>query len=473
MPDNTLIMVVDDEAEYAENMQLLLQGWGYEVAVRRGARDTMDYLRSAEPKPDVLVLDFELGENDTGLDLWEKTRAMGLCLPAVVISNKADDRHKKMIADAGALYWYKLGGDPDQLRGMVGEHARTNRQQKRRWEEDIANNMLVGDLSAVRERIGKFAPSEANALIVGDTGTGKELVARNIHLLSQRRYAPFVATNCGAIPEHLVESELFGHKKGSFTGAIADRDGKFVQADTGTIFLDEVTEMKRDLQVKLLRAIEAHEIQPVGSNETLKVNVRVISATNRDLQACVANGEFREDLYYRLNVLRIRLPSLRERKSDIPALVQCFMSRISRDNHQPAPDISADCMSRLMEHDWLGNVRELRNALEKAMILSGGRQLTPEHLELDDSRLQKPIRQEEFWKQGTLADAADKAQALRLAYDLGRLHGNKTAVAKLHGYTRAGLNGLIKRLLDNGHHELEKWRPREREDTESQDDQTP
>jgi transcriptional regulator with PAS, ATPase and Fis domain len=277
-------------------------------------------------------------------------------------------------------------------------------------------------------------------MVLGETGTGKELVARAIHLLSSRSSRPFVAVNCGAIPDTLVESELFGHRKGSFTGATADRDGRFVQADTGTIFLDEVTEMKRDLQVKLLRAIEAKEIQPVGATETVHVDVRVISATNRNPRQSVEQGTLREDLYYRLNVFTINLPPLRDHPEDIPDIAAAFLS-----HRGYGPDaVSRDALELLAGHDFPGNVRELQNVIESGLILSQGREVRPEHIA--DRLMPRPPGSDR-------TDPAERSDLPRLA-DVERGHleaalrkagGNQSQAARLLGISRATLLYRIKK----------------------------
>jgi two-component system NtrC family response regulator len=268
-------------------------------------------------------------------------------------------------------------------------------------------------------------------MILGETGTGKELVARAIHYLSARAGAPFVAVNCGAIPENLVESELFGHKKGAFTGAVADRQGRFVQADSGTIFLDEVTEMRLDLQVKLLRAIEAREVQPVGSTETSRVDVRVVSATNQDPQQLVEQNRFRKDLYYRLNVFALPLPPLREHRQDIPDIVAAFLAR----RGYAAGIVGSAAMELLAEHDFPGNVRELQNVIEFGLILSEGRTVEPEHVA---ERLAPGVRlQATNIPDSGLSLASVERNHLEAA--LARTGGNQSQAARLLGISRATL----------------------------------
>jgi two-component system nitrogen regulation response regulator NtrX len=242
---------------------------------------------------------------------------------------------------------------------------------------------MIGESYAMvklREQVAMAAPTNGRVLIFGENGTGKELVARNIHQLSRRRNGPFVEVNCAAIPTELIESELFGHVKGSFTGAFADRAGKFELADGGTLFLDEVGDMSLSAQAKVLRALEEGVISRVGSGRALPVDVRVIAATNKDLEAEIAVGKFREDLLYRLNVVPVEVPPLRARRADIPQLVEHFVQQAMRQG-LPPKQFDAEAVQRLQAHDWPGNVRELRNAVERLLILAPGRLVTPEDIE--------------------------------------------------------------------------------------------
>ena len=291
-------------------------------------------------------------------------------------------------------------------------------------------------MAKIREAVRLAAATDAAVMVLGETGTGKELVARAIHSLGARAGGPFVAVNCGALPENLVESELFGHRKGAFTGAVADHSGRFVEADSGTLFLDEVTEMRRDAQVKLLRALESHEVQPVGGTRPVRVDVRVISAANRSPQECVAAGELREDLYYRLNVFTIAIPPLRDRRSDIPELVHAWLA-----NRGLGPEaIDADALALLAEHDFPGNVRELQNVLEAALIMSQGRTIRPEHVA---ARLLPEVA-----PRAGLPDAGlslDDVERRLLAEALRKTDGNRTRAARLLGISRATLLYRIKK----------------------------
>ncbi len=303
-------------------------------------------------------------------------------------------------------------------------------------------------MGRIQTLIRKVAVTDATVLITGESGTGKELVARTIHALSLRAQRPFVPVNCGAIPTELLESELFGHEKGAFTGAIAMRIGMFQLADKGTIFLDEVAEMSPPLQVKLLRVLQEREIRPVGSDRAIKVDLRVIGASNKDLTEEVDRGRFREDLYYRLQVVPIHLPPLRERRSDIPLLIQHFLEKINRKRPEGPVRISEEAMVQLWEYDWPGNVRELENILERLIILSDTDTIEVDHLPanvrsfVSSKRVPAPTLSEE----GLDFNRAVEAFENRLISEaLRRTRGNKQAAARLLGLKRTTLVAKLRR----------------------------
>lgn len=303
-------------------------------------------------------------------------------------------------------------------------------------------------MGRIQTLIRKVAVTDATVLITGESGTGKELVARTIHALSLRAQRPFVPVNCGAIPTELLESELFGHEKGAFTGAIAMRIGMFQLADKGTIFLDEVAEMSPPLQVKLLRVLQEREIRPVGSDRAIKVDLRVIGASNKDLTEEVDRGRFREDLYYRLQVVPIHLPPLRERRSDIPLLIQHFLEKINRKRPEGPVRISEEAMVQLWEYDWPGNVRELENILERLIILSDTDTIDVDHLPanvrsfVSSKRVPAPTMSEE----GLDFNRAVEAFENRLISEaLRRTRGNKQAAARLLGLKRTTLVAKLRR----------------------------
>jgi len=289
----------------------------------------------------------------------------------------------------GAFNYLLKPLDLGQLRAVVDNAARSqhlrraNAELRRRLDERFGFEGVVGNSEPMRqviERLARIAPTDATVLIQGDTGTGKEMVAQSIHQNSPRKSRPFVALNCGALSENILESELFGHVKGAFTDASHDRVGKFEYADGGTLFLDEVGDMPPATQIKLLRVLESGEITRVGSNESRKVNVRILSATNRDLEASIADGAFREDLYHRLKVVTVRLPRLAERREDIPLLMDHFIKMHAGRHNKEVKSVSTAARRRLMAYDWPGNVRELKNAIEHAVIMASGDAVEPEDL---------------------------------------------------------------------------------------------
>jgi DNA-binding NtrC family response regulator len=295
--------------------------------------------------------------------------------------------------------------------------------------------------------ITRVAPTRATVLLAGESGVGKDLIARAIHYHSPRRDRPFVKINCTAIPENLMESELFGYEKGAFTGANTSKPGKFEQADTGTVFLDEIGDVPPAIQVKLLRILQEREFERLGSNKTLRADLRVVAATNVDLRAALEQGTFREDLYYRLNVVPINIPPLRARKEDIPFLALHFVAKLSADLDSKANSISDAAIERLMQYDWPGNVRQLENVIERSLVLSSSRTLTPEDIRLDDNtrtRNSTAAPSDHFLPDGMSLDAYEQSiirEALR------RASGNKSQAARLLGLTR---NALRYRLSQMG-----------------------
>jgi len=438
------ILAVDDDASVAHVVRFLLEEEGHDVTLVADVAGAKREFKAGQC--DLVVSDLKLPDG-SGLDVLRLVKDASPDVPVILITAFATVKTAVEAMKSGAFDYVQKPFDNDRFKALAANALRLRdlKLENVRLRDEVAGryglSAIVGaspQMEKVREMVRLAAASEAAVMVLGETGTGKELVARAIHFLGRRAARPFVAVNCGAIPENLVESELFGHKKGSFTGAVSDRDGRFVQADTGTIFLDEVTEMRRDLQVKLLRAIEVHEVQPVGSTETLKVDVRIISATNRDPMECVRDGEFREDLYYRLNVFALPIPPLREHRQDIPELVGAYLSRRGY-----GPDaVSKAALDLLAEHDFPGNVRELQNVIESGLILSGGKAIQPEHiadrlipsLSLRASEASRGISQGEA-AGPTLAEV----ERSHLEAALKKTGGNQSQAARLLGISRATL----------------------------------
>jgi two-component system nitrogen regulation response regulator NtrX len=369
------ILVIDDEAAIRDSLKMTLEYEGYEFV---GAATGQEGIALAEREgPDLVLLDVKMPGMD-GLEVLDRLRAMNESLPVVVISGHgtistavdatkkgAFDFIEKPFASERVLVVLRNALDQRQLRDE-------NRSLKKAVE---VRHQMIGESQSLRQvmaAIGRAAPTNATVLIQGESGVGKELVARTIHRNSLRSRERFVQVNCAAIPEELIESELFGHEKGSFTGATEKQVGKFEQADRGTIFLDEVGDMSAKTQAKVLRVLQEGEVERLGSARTIKVDVRVIAATNKNLEEEIEKGHFREDLYFRLAVIPIYVPPLRERPDDIPLLVRHYMDYFSRENNTRPKRVTQPAMDALQRFRWKGNIRELRNAVERMIIMTGG-----------------------------------------------------------------------------------------------------
>src|SRR5947199_971870 len=369
------ILVIDDEGPIRDSLKMTLEYEGYEFV---GAATGQEGLALAEREaPDLVVLDVKMPGMD-GIEVLVRLRAMNETLPVVVISGHgtistaveatkkgAFDFIEKPFASERVLVSLRNALDQGRLRDE-------NRSLKRAVE---VRHQMIGDSSGLKQvmaAVGRAAPTNATVLIQGESGVGKELVARTIHRNSLRSRERFVQVNCAAIPEELIESELFGHEKGSFTGATEKQVGRFEQADRGTIFLDEIGDMSAKTQAKVLRVLQEGEVERLGSARTIKVDVRVIAATNKNLEEEIGRGNFREDLYFRLAVIPISVPPLRARPEDIPTLVRHYMEYFARENNVRPKRIAPAALDVLQRHRWKGNIRELRNAVERLMIMSAG-----------------------------------------------------------------------------------------------------
>ncbi|HEY7460674.1 MAG TPA: sigma-54 dependent transcriptional regulator [Gemmatimonadota bacterium] len=373
------ILIIDDEPSLLESLSILLSRRGYRVETAQSGRAGIRQLR--KEKPDVIVSDIKMPEV-SGIDVLKAAREVDLFLPVILITARADvDTAIQALNDGAFQYIQKPFENREllaqvenalQLRGRLSDLNSQMSVLKREVNELRAEFQPIGQSPAFDEVLKvarSVAPTESTVLLQGESGVGKEVFARLLHQLSNRADGPFVTINCGALPEQLLESELFGHVKGSFTGAIRDKDGMFKVAQGGTFFLDEVGETSLSIQVKLLRVLQEREIIPVGATTPEKVNVRIIAATNKDLEKEVARGAFRQDLFYRLNVIPLRIPALRERREDIPLLIDHFLTK--RGFEKGRERITKKAMDALLAYHWPGNVRELENVLERLMILHG------------------------------------------------------------------------------------------------------
>ena len=372
------ILIIDDERAIRNTLKEILEFEGYIIDVAENGRAGLD--RALAGAYDLIFTDIKMPELD-GLEFLSHYRA-GMAehnseeAPVVVITGHGSVDTAVDALKGGAFDFIQKPLDLNRLL-LTTKHALEHKslvQETKVLRKKVGKrNQMIGESAAiehVRAIIDKVAPTEARVLITGSNGTGKEVVAHLIYENSQRAKGPMVEVNCAAIPSELIESELFGHMKGSFTGAVKDRAGKFEQADGGTLFLDEIGDMSLSAQTKVLRALQENEITRVGSDKTIKVNVRVIAATNKDLKKEIEKGNFREDLYHRLNVIPIHVPDLKDRKEDIPLLVNHFIQQICAEQGWKVKSINDDAIKALQHHDWPGNIRELRNVIERLIILS-------------------------------------------------------------------------------------------------------
>ena len=390
---NNSILIADDDDSIRFVLTKALEKAGHRVHTARNGSETLACL-DAEPI-DVILLDIFMPDAN-GLELIENLQEINSTASIIVITAHGTTQTAIEAAKRRAYDYLtkpfdinsvvsmvsRAANAADQAKASVKSVAKAARDTKPQRHADAKETRLVGEsplMHAVYLIIGRAAVSDETVLIMGESGTGKELVARAIHENSGRADNNFVVVDCSAIPPTLIESALFGHVRGAYTGAEVARQGKFEQANRGTIFLDEIGELPIEVQMKLLRVLQEREVEPVGSNETRQVDVRVVAATNRQLEQSTQEGTFREDLYYRLNIIPMYLPPLRERKTDIPDLIDFFVARFAEEYAQPKATVSAEAFKRLMSYDWPGNIRELENTLKRALVLCSGRVLLPEH----------------------------------------------------------------------------------------------
>ncbi|MEX1183629.1 MAG: sigma-54 dependent transcriptional regulator [Gemmatimonadota bacterium] len=381
------VLIIDDERSLLDTVQVLLRGEGFDVVAVQNPRDAL--ARLPELVPDIVLTDIRM-PGATGLEVLAGMREYDAEVPVILMTAQASLQSAVQAVNEGAFYYLQKPFSNAELVALCRRAAETrllSRENKalkreiRRRDDNtagrpIGKNRAFTDLVKLAEMV---APTDSTVLVTGESGTGKEIIARYIHRLSDREGGPFISINCGALPENLLESELFGHVKGSFTGAVRDKEGLLAAARGGTFFLDEVAEMSPALQVKMLRALQEREIVPVGATQSADIDVRIIAATNRDLDEEIRRGGFRSDLYYRLNVISMHLPPLRDRTDDIPVLAEYFLRRMDQEGHEPLR-LSPEALEALQRYEWPGNVRELENALERAAILTKGDVVTTETL---------------------------------------------------------------------------------------------
>jgi len=434
------ILVIEDKESMAEMLKETLESEGYVVISARDGVDGIRHLK--EGKVDLVLTDLKLPKKG-GIDILKASREENPLIPVIVMTAYGSVETAVAAMKEGAFDFITKPFDTDHLLMLIKRAIETQRLHtenillKEEFASKIGFPRIIGKsekIADVAQMVQKVATTKTTVLLLGESGTGKELFARAIHNLSHRRDYPFVPINCAAIPRDLLESELFGHEKGSFTGADVKKLGKFELADKGTIFLDEVGDMDLTIQSKLLRAIEAGEIERVGAVKAIVVDVRIVAASNKDLEKAAEDRKFREDLYYRLNVFPIRIPPLRERREDIPLLVEYFMNKYCLEIKTPLKGVSKESLDMLMNYHWKGNVRELENAIERAVILCDGDTITPEHFVLNRQSVFESAKRS-LSLGGTLEDVAK--EALRIAETrkivdvLKETRGNKSKAAEI------------------------------------------
>jgi two-component system, NtrC family, response regulator HydG len=450
------ILIVDDDSAHRVMLKKLLGGWGYQIAEADDGAVAVEEVRKRSF--DLILMDIRMMKV-SGIEALEQIKKINPAIPVIIMTAYASVETAVSALKKGAYDYLTKPLDFDELQIVITratEHSllkKENEYLKERLGEKFDRQNIIGQgFAMVRllEIVEQVAPTEATILITGESGTGKEMIANAIHANSNRANAPFVKINCAALTETLLESELFGHEKGSFTGADRKREGKFLQADGGSIFLDEVSEMSPAMQVKLLRVLQERELTRVGGSDVLKVDVRVIAASNKELKKEIQSGRFREDLFYRLNVVALTVPPLRERKEDIPLLAQHFLQGFAVKNSKNVTSFTQKAVEKLTQYPWPGNVRELMNAIERAVVLSRNPYLGEGELTLlmaddgdangkDQSGAANPAAN----TSGNLPlEEVEKRSILKALDDCG---GNKSEAARRLGITRKTLRKKLEK----------------------------
>ena len=444
------ILAVDDDSGHRDMLCTLLDDWGYAVVPAEDGEAAVELCR--ERSFDLVIMDVRMPKK-SGLEALEEIKAFNPAIPVLIMTAFSDIAAAVTAIKAGAYDYLTKPLDFEKLRiTLRNVFAYVSLQQENTdlrgaLSSGAGADGIIGQSEPMRQMLSMvqtIAPSDATVLISGESGTGKELIAKAIHKSSNRSSGPYVAFNCAAITESLMESELFGHEKGAFTGADRRRDGRFVQADKGTLFLDEIGEMPLLMQAKLLRVIQEREVQPVGSDKILPIDVRIIAATNRDLAEEVAGGRFREDLFYRLNVFSLALPPLRERPEDVASLAQSFLENFAAKNGKQIKGFTPGAMDRLIRYTWPGNVRELENVIERAVVLLLGEHVSERELPAHIAATNGPQTMSPFAQALTLRDLERNA----IIQTLNRTGGNKSEAAKILGITRKTLHTKLQQYED-------------------------
>jgi len=447
------ILVIEDKESMAEMLKETLEAEGYNVI---SAGDGMEGIRLLkEERIDIVLTDLKLPKK-SGIDILKAAKEENQLIPIIVMTAFGSVDIAVEAMKAGAFDFIAKPFDTDHLlvlmkRALENQRLLTeNILLKEEFASKFGFPRIIGKsekIKDVAQIVQRVAPTKTTVLLLGESGTGKELFARAIHNLSNQQHYRFVPINCAAIPKDLLESELFGHEKGSFTGADAKKLGKFELADRGTIFLDEVGDMELTIQSKLLRAIEECEIERIGAGKTIKVDVRIVAASNKDIEKAVEDKKFREDLYYRLNVFPIKIPPLRERREDIPLLVEYFINKYCLEIKTPVKSISKETLDMLMNYHWKGNVRELENTIERAIILCDGDVITREHFALSKQSFFETAKKLDGTLEEVAKEALRTAETQRIISALRETRGNKSRASEI---LRVSYKTLLTKIKEYG-----------------------
>ena len=456
MSQKPSLLVVDDESGILDTLRILLRNEGFEVTTAQGGKAGLEQIRSGTHE--IILSDVRM-PGVGGLDILAAAKEQDPMTPVILMTAQADLRSAIDAVNLGAYHYIQKPFSNDELlailrraseyRAVRVENKQLKQEIRRRErgagvERPIGKSRRFTDLLKLAEHV---APTDSTVLIQGESGTGKEVVARYLHNLSARAEGPFMSINCGALPENLLESELFGHVKGSFTGAVRDKQGLFAAARGGTFFLDEVGEMPPSLQVKLLRVLQEREVIPVGATESIPVDVRIIAATNRELEEEIRRGHFRSDLFYRLNVIALDLPPLRERRDDLLLLIEALLNRLAAEAESEPKALSSDALDAVMVYDWPGNVRELENALEHAVVLTRGNVIDAAALPIRiTTRRKEPLVAERSY----INPALEVIERAYIMWVLQAEGGNKTRAAEVLGIDPSTLYRKLSRYEEQG-----------------------
>jgi DNA-binding NtrC family response regulator len=452
MSNQEKVLIVEDEPHALSGLAELVSGWGYRTETARDGLEALE--KVAAWQPGIIVSDFKMPRMD-GLQLLSRLGEATDKIAFVMLTAQGSIEAAVEAMKSGAYDFIQKPVDPTRLRAILTNAARqrdTERElevTRRKLRETGVLGSLVGASKKMQEvfaLIERVAPSNVSVLITGESGTGKELVARTLHDLSPRRPKPFVAVNCAAIPETLIESEIFGHEKGAFTGAVERRAGCFELAEDGTLLLDEIGEMPVATQAKLLRVLEDRKLRRLGSKIESPIDVRVLAATNKNPEDAVADGHLRGDLFYRLNVFNIHMPPLREHKEDIPAIVDAMIDDMNQKHQRKVSGIDSEMLARLVAHDWPGNVRELRNSIERAVVLSSDNQLSSRHLPPGfGTKSVRPVAElPPNAIQLEVGATVDDAERMLIFKTLESTHNNKTRAAEILGISLKTLHNKLR-----------------------------